>query len=403
MDTRIIQELLEKYTKGEASPAEQKIIEDWLESTAPEGNEWSRLGDMERTAWQDSLQLNLRAQLFPGEENGVNNQAGIRYLPWYRRLYFQVAAMLLMVLSAAAIWYSSSKVTGEASVVLQAAPANDALPGTNRAVLTLANGQTVCLDSSFNGVLANEGNIEVEKKGDQLRYNPSGKNAGALALSYNTLATPKGGQYRLVLPDGSKVWLNAASRIRYPLVFSATAREVEVNGEAYFEIAKQLNGTKRVPFVVHVVESAGNSKQDVEVLGTHFNINSYDDEVSVNTTLLEGRIKITQQASSPVILNPGDQAQAIAGKSLRVLNNVDVDEVVAWKNGLFLMTKAPIHVVLRQLARWYDVELEYKGRLPEGRISGDFPRNLNLSEVLKVLKLSGVNFKIEGKKIIVES
>lgn len=403
MDIRTIKALLEKYTKGEASPAEQNIIEQWIEAGGMEDNSWDKMDEQQKESWQQSLELDIEQKLFPAGET----MPPVVYIPWYRRLYFQVAAAaLIMIATGTAILISTQSSPSTAPLqVVKKAPENDALPGTNKAVLTLADGSVVTLDDSGNGLLATEGNTEVKKMGDQLVYNSADKNSGEDKSVYNVLATPKGGQYKLVLPDGSKVWLNAASQIKYPVAFAKDKREVEIKGEAYFEIAEQFADKKKTAFVVHIADAGGNNKADVEVLGTHFNINSYDDELSINTTLLEGKVRLLTTngdvSTAPVLLAPGEQAR-LSSTAIKVFKNVDVEEVVAWKNGLFLMNKASIPMVLRQLARWYDMEVEYRKGLPEGKISGDIPRNLNLSEVLKVLKLSGVDFKIEGKKIIVE-
>lgn len=407
MDIRTVKALLERYIKGEASPAEQRIIEQWIEASGVEDNSWDKMDDREKEVWQQSLEQDIQHTI-PVDSAASEFTPRVVYVPWYRRLYFQVAAAALVIIAAGtAILVSNQTVPSQAPLqAVKKAPENDALPGSNKAVLTLADGSVVTLDDSGDGVLATEGKTEVKKIGDQVIYNSADETAEPGKTSYNVLATPKGGQYKLVLPDGSKVWLNAASRIKYPVVFAKDKREVEINGEAYFEIAEQFAGKKKIAFVVHIADAGGNNKADVEVLGTHFNINSYDDEASVHTTLLEGKVKVlkssgTAESLSPVFLAPGEQAQ-LNKATIKVFKNVDVDEVVAWKNGLFLMNKASIPMVLRQLARWYDVDIEYRNSLPQGNISGDIPRNLNLSEVLKVLNLSGVDFKIEGKKIIVE-
>lgn len=220
------------------------------------------------------------------------------------------------------------------------------------------------------------------------------------------LATPRGGQYNLVLPDGSHVWLNAASSIRYPVAFTNHARVVEVSGEVYFEVAPRKAAGKKVPFQVKVIDGAGEQKSFIEVLGTHFNINAYDDERSINTTLLEGKVNVHVNENSTVkgnsiLLAPGQQARVMDGE-IKIIGEVDVNEAVAWKNGLFMMHRAEIPAVLRQLARWYDVDIEYNGGTPKGKISGDIPRSMQLSEVLKVMELSGVKCKIAGRKIVVE-
>jgi transmembrane sensor len=265
---------------------------------------------------------------------------------------------------------------------------NDVLPGTDKATLTLADGSTILLDEAQNGTIAQQGNSKIIKLDGKLSYDPTNKNSREIV--YNTISTPKGGQYQLELPDGSKVWLNATSSIHFPTSFTGTARRIEITGEAYFEIAKNPN----MPFIVSVNNS------EVQVVGTHFNINAYNDEDNVKTTLLEGSVRFVSDGNIN-ILKPGQQAQYAKDGVTKVVNNVDVDEVVAWKNGMFDFENAGIETVMRQLSRWYDVEIEYKGKTDDLFIA-EMHRDIKLSDALKALELTGkVKFDIEGKKIIV--
>jgi len=268
---------------------------------------------------------------------------------------------------------------------------NDFLPGKNTAILTLADGSTIVLDSAKNGALTSQGNTKVIKLNNgQLAYSSSGATNEVL---YNTMSTPRGGQYKLVLSDGSKVWLNAASSIHYPTSFPGNERKVEITGEAYFEVAHDA----KKPFKVSV------NNMEVQVLGTHFNVNAYRDERTINTTLLEGSVKVTK-GSSMSILKPGQQAiiqQAGDDKKITVENNIDVEAVIAWKNGYFSFTNADMTAVMRQISRWYDVDIVYEGKIPDRKFGGEISRNLNASQALKILQASKVHFRIEGKKIIV--
>lgn len=405
MDIKIIKELLDRYLKGSASPAEQKLVEEWLEENEFPENEWVKMNDPDKVIWMNHLQEELNKTL--DSSNPPSEDPSYISLPWYRRMYFHLAAAVI-VIAAIGSWYFllNEKAPVEHVVATKtAAPKGDVLPGSNKAILTLDDGATVVLDDSQNGMLAKQGNTEISKNGAQLVYNGAKNTGTTKAVSYNTLTTPRGGQYNLVLPDGSKVWLNAASSLRYPVVFTGDRREVEIKGEAYFEVAPQKNGNASVPFIVKVNREDGSHKGSIEVLGTHFNINAYDEEATVNTTLLEGKVKVlppVKTGGKPVMLAPGQQSRLNAAGSIRVVNDADVEEAVAWKNGLFMMNSADIATVLRQLGRWYDVEIIYNKGIPKGKISGDIPRNMNLSEVLKVMELSGVDFEIEGRKIIVE-
>lgn len=265
---------------------------------------------------------------------------------------------------------------------------NDVDPGGNKATLTLADGSVILLDEAKNGLLAQQGAAKVIKLDGKLLYNPDVNITGQIV--YNMISTPKGGQYQLELPDGSLVWLNATSSIRFPTSFTEKERRVEITGEAYLEVAKKPSK----PFVVTVNGS------EIRVLGTHFNINAYGDEDNLRTTLLEGSIKFIDGNSSH-ILHPGQQSQLRKDRTVKVVSKVDVDEVVAWKNGLFSFENAGIETIMRQLARWYDVDVDYRGRIDDLFIA-EMHRNIKLSDVLKALELTGkVRFEIEGKKIIV--
>lgn len=265
---------------------------------------------------------------------------------------------------------------------------NDVAPGRNKAILTLANGSAIVLDSAANGALATQGNSKLVKLNGLLTYNAlNNKSAEVL---YNTISTPKGGQYQLILSDGSKVWLNAASSLRFPASFAGKERKVELLGEAYFEVAKNA----ALPFKVKV------GGMEVQVLGTDFNINSYNNESTVRTTLLEGSVKIILNNSFN-LLKPGQQAQMNKAGEIKIINNVDVEEATAWKEGKFQFDKADIYAIMRQLARWYDVNVEYKGTVTS-HFGGTISRDVNLSQVLNMLHLTGeVNFQIQDKKVMV--
>ena len=265
---------------------------------------------------------------------------------------------------------------------------NDVLPGGDKATLTLADGSTIVLDDAQNGTLAQQGNSKIIKLDGKLSYDPTNKNSREII--YNTISTPKGGQYQLELVDGSKVWLNATSSIHFPTSFIGNERRIEITGEAYFEIAKNPN----MPFIVTVNNS------EVQVLGTHFNVNAYNDEDNVRTTLLEGSVRFVNDGNIN-ILKPGEQAQLTKNGMIKVVSNVDVDGVVAWKNGMFDFENAGIETIMRQLSRWYDVEIEYKGKTDDLFIA-EMRRNIKLSDALKALELTGkVKFDIQDKKIIV--
>lgn len=297
------------------------------------------------------------------------------------------AVVLLMVLG---IWFYSRENSGVPNQVSATAKTQDIPPGGDKAILTLADGSRVVLDSAVNGALTRQGSVTVIKLNGQLAYRAEG--SMATEVLYNTISTPKGGQYQLVLADGSKVWLNAASSLRFPTAFTGKERRVELTGEGYFEVAH--DETK--PFHVSV------HNMDVEVLGTHFNINAYNDEPSIKTTLLQGRVKVKKDEKL-VYLNPGQQATVkLAGNTIKIDYDVDTEEVVAWKNGRFQFNSANIETIMRQAARWYDADVQYQGEISE-TFSGGLPRSENISQLLKILEATGkVDFSINGKRIIVQ-
>ncbi len=272
---------------------------------------------------------------------------------------------------------------------------HDALPGKYGAVLTLSDGRRIALDSAAPGRIDIAGSAVVLKNGDQLQYHnePSGSAAEQL---YHTLTTAKGEIYSLTLSDGTRVWLNSASSIRFPVSFGAAYREVAVTGEAYFEVAK--NEQKRF-----LVDAGG---VVTEVLGTKFNVNAYPDETRTAITLLEGSVKIFNEKHS-VHLLPGEQARVGGGMEQRrsavpgVVNSIDPAAAVAWKDGYFHFNDADLPTVMRQLARWYDVDVVYTSDIPKRRFGGKMEKDLLLSQVLKILEKSEVNFTVDGNKLLV--
>ena len=317
----------------------------------------------------------------------AEEQPVIRRFARYR--WVAAAAVLLLIVSSVFLLTNQKEKNTTVAKNTQPQLQQDRLPGGDRAILTLADGSSIVLDSAGNGMLAQQGTTQIIKKEDgQLLYNSSDNVTEEVA--YNLLQTPVGGQYKITLPDGSKVWLNAASSLKYPVVFSGKERRVEITGEAYFEIAKEALR----PFKVQL------NQMEVEVLGTHFNINSYSDEETVRTTLLEGRVKVITSLENK-FLQPGQQAQLKPSGNMKIVNDANLEETVAWKDGNFQFENSDIKSVMRQLSRWYDVEISYRGTISTQFIGG-ISRNVKLSQVLSMLQQTGeVRFIIEGKKIIV--
>ena len=292
--------------------------------------------------------------------------------------------------------------------VVRAAPAvrrfkNDVQPGGNKAILTLADGSSIVLDSAGNGTLSVQGNTKILKLASgSLAYQQNRRSAEPEGPVFNMISTPRGGQYQVVLPDGSKVWLDASSSLRFPTSFSGGLREVQLSGEAYFDVA----ANPQKPFRVSVFPGEpgkGSELQHVEVLGTQFNVMAYADEVAVKTTLLEGAVNVGATSAS-MKLTPGNQSQLdrVSAMGLKMVEDADVNAAVAWKNGYFDFNKANIETIMRQLARWYDVDVSFRGNGSRDRLFyGGIQRNLPLSAVFDILERSGVLFSIDGKKVIV--
>ena len=277
---------------------------------------------------------------------------------------------------------------------------NDILPGHEGAILVLSNGRQVVLDSAANGTVATEGQSQVVKKNGQLVYEVGD---GTTEEVFHTMITPRGRQYSLLLGDGTRVWLNAESSIRFPAVFVGNERRVRVTGEVYFEVSTAQSTTSggKIPFMVEA------GSMQVEVLGTRFNINAYDDEPVLKTTLLEGRVKLSKVAGPgqsatgrTIVLNPGEQGR-LAGNNWEVKDAVDLEQVIAWKNGLFHFDNDDLGSILKQLQRWYDFETSYESPV-SGRYSGVMKRQQNVSQVLSKIEMAGgVRFSIQQKKVIV--
>jgi ferric-dicitrate binding protein FerR (iron transport regulator) len=254
----------------------------------------------------------------------------------------------------------------------------------------LEDGRAIGLDTVGDGAFTRQGNVKVVKL-DSGKIAYTNLPDKAAKVVYNTLATPKGGQYGLVLPDGTRVWLNAASSLRFPTAFTGRERRVELKGEGYFEVA----GDKSRPFTVQVRDG-----MEVEVLGTHFNIMSYEDEPAVRTSLLEGMVRVTEGGTGRLV-RPGQQAEWSPGGEV-IVHDADVGDAVAWKNGFFQFHIASIEEVLRQLSRWYDIEIQFEGKKPEGHFEGEISRSNSLADVLRMLAVNGLRFRLKGRTLIVQ-
>lgn len=338
--------------------------------------------------------------ILESDTTGEQTYTKARILSVWKRWAAAAAVFFLVIAGGYLIWVEKENTTtGPDSLQLAE---NDISPGTSGAILTLDNGQKIVLDHLGQDTIAIQGNTSVISRNGEIVYD--GKNGSGNDLKYNTLSTPRGRQFQLVLADGTKVWLNAMSSIRYPAFFTSDERRVEISGEVYFEVAhltrKMNNGEKRVPFIVQVNALSGDGGE-IEVLGTHFNINAYNDESVVKTTLIEGRVKV-KKGKDEAVLQPGYQSQVVKDGRIKVTKDVNTDMEIAWKNGFFTFDSSGVTTVMNQIARWYDIDVEYQdGEIPDERFGGDIQRNARLSSVLKVLEKSGVKFRVEGRKVIV--
>jgi len=302
---------------------------------------------------------------------------------------WRVAAAVLVLVLGTALIMMIRRQGAVRDVTEQKMPAGDALPGSDKAVLTLADGTKVILDSAHNGILAEQGGTKIVKpENGRVQYEADAHGEA----TENLLVTPRGGKYQVTLPDGTQVWLNAASSMRYPTAFTGSTRVVTITGEVYFEVANQ----KGKAFIVKVNDLS------VEVLGTHFNVNAYADEGMIRTSLLEGAVRVKDGSGQMLTLRPGQEAQAPDHRNLmRVVGGIDTAQVMAWKNGLFQFRNADLASVMRQLARWYDLDVVYEGKIPTDRFDGKIPRDATAAQVLAILQKNQIHFKIEGKKLMV--
>lgn len=392
--------ILKAISEEELSSAEAVIFEEWL--TDEENKKWFEKWNNKDYMLQRIIEahhVNMEGdKIYFEQKLAIGKRIIIRKRQW--KLFRDVATSAAAVLILAAATFYLFKIRKEDNNILPKEKAttvilNDIPPGQTTALLTLADGKKLVLDSTAIGQLAQQGGTVVSNDKGTLKYQPQNTSAETL---FNTLTTAYGETYAMILADGSKVWLNAGASIKYPVAFVGNERNVTVSGEVYFEVAKD----KSKPFIVHVTGQAGN-EMDVQVLGTHFNINAYSDETNIKTTLIEGAVKI-KQGSKETLLSPGEQAQVTNGVT-KVVADVNVAAVTAWVNGYFHFDHNDVTEVTRQLARWYNVDIRYEGAKPTKLFMGDMERNFTLSQTVRALEaLTGVPFRIEveARKLIVE-
>ena len=384
--------LLAKYRANDVTAAEVEELSAWLQSAGSQELFSEVVAD--EMGMYDGPGEDARFANMAQKAVGIDKEIEWEPVPQKGRVvraWVWAAASVLIILLGGIYWWKSNQRMGTSQASIQPA-SNIIAPGKTGAILTLADGRQIVLDSVRNGLIASQPGANVQLQNGAITYET--QNEPADAMVYNTMSTPKGRQFQVTLPDGTKAWLNAGSTLRYPTRFSGSARQVEVHGEVYFEVTKNAS----MPFKVRVADKA-----EVQVLGTHFNINAYDNEQSINTTLLEGSVKVKAGASE-LLLRPGQQAQL--GKEqnahLKVSKDVNIDKVMAWKSGLFNFEGATLEEVMKQLERWYNIEVVYVGQPPVTRFVGEMEMNMPLNDLLGMLSEMKVHFRIEaGRKLVV--
>ncbi len=377
--------MIKRYVDGTANAEEILFIEAYYKHLDKEAN---ILDQLKAEELETLGEIGFQRVLANINQPTKNRKS----IPFYKYI---AAAVVFIAFISGFLYFSKDNVIEPNKLIVKGNKI-DVLPGVDKAILILSDGSKIVLDDAKNENIVEKAGLVISKTTDgQLLYKVSSTLPKSATIAYNTISTSKGNQYQILLPDGTKVWLNAASSLKYPEVFTGNERKVILSGEAYFEVAKN----KDMPFIVQT------RNQDVQVLGTHFNINSYSDEQSIKTTLLEGAIKVTN-ANFSKILKPGEQSLVENNGlgNINVIKNIDVDSEIAWKKGLFSFNNVALKTILIQLERWYDIKIDYQS-IPDKRYNGMVPRKSNLSEVLNMLELTGnISFKIEeGRRLKVIS
>jgi len=379
MNIQQAKELLQKYRAGNSTDSENELVERWYQQLVETGEwEWAK-GEKEM------MQRLIEARLM----RKIRARPAKRKFYLHRRNQRWAAATVIFLLAGFSYFFlvhRSFKSTEVAEVLNNDVKA----PQSNKAVITLANGQKVFLDSMGNGALAMQGNVKLVKLANgKIAYE---HHSGEISsrIEYNTLSNPRGSKViNMVLSDGSKVWLDVGSSLTYPVAFTGNERKVSVTGEAYFEVAHDASK----PFFVNCGD------MNIRVLGTHFNVNAFEDDGrDIKVTLLKGKVKVNNKSVKEV-LKPGQQA--VVNNQIKILDEVDLDVVMGWKNGYFEFNNSSLQNVLSQVSRWYNVAVVYQGNNKPRQFMGEIQRDLNLSEILKILEKNSVKFQITGKKLIV--
>jgi ferric-dicitrate binding protein FerR (iron transport regulator) len=381
----LILEALRKFSKGQATEEESLFVNQWFEyaETQPD------ILDSMTAEARDLLEKEMHQRIAKDIQAPKLTIARSDHFLG-RRLRYAAAAVVILVGGITGMYaiFHGSKRIDLAQTGVHHPPAGKVEPGSTRAILQLGDGAEILLDSAQNGFLSKQGSTQIIKvQAGNLVYQTGTSNNDQ--VSYNTIVVPRGGYYNVTLPDGTKVWLNAASSLRFPTSFSGNSREVELRGEAYFEVASN----KKMPFSVAINQTS------VQVLGTHFNVNGYDDEGSIRTTLLEGAVKF-RYGSGEKLIRPGEEVIYSMQAHSAAVQQADTTQVMAWKNGFFEFDNLDLPAIMRLIERWYNVDVSYHSTR-QIELTGSLSRRSRLEEVLQLLEKNGVHFTVNDRTIIV--
>jgi len=397
-DSLYIAGLIQKHLQGTITEEERAALDIWIAASDDNRQLWNEFNN--DPDWRQYADSRLRYNESPALERFLQKHADVpvavtvaRVHPLHKWRWIAAAVVLVFLSVAGYVWLSRGVSKEPGLVVKPGQP--EVKPGKNGAMLILADGTRLVLDSLQNGIVAAQGNVNAVLKDGQLSYT-SGKEQTSEVV-YNTISVPNSRIFRIALPDGTQVWLNSGSSIRYPIAFTGSQRQVEITGEVYFEVVKN----RKMPFRVRVYDRA-----EIEVLGTHFNVNAYENEDAINTTLLEGSVRVLARregfpdAQLVQVLQPGQQLQLSATASNIV--EPDIEKVIAWKEGLFDFDGMELRTALKQIARWYDVEVVYKDKVPNVKFYGRISRNISLNGLIRGFEGSGVHMSIQnGKQLVI--
>lgn len=385
MDRQTFFSLIDRYNEGTATGAEKALVEEYLR----------RLDEMGVTELSAEQEKTLKEKMYRQITSEIS-ETGTRVVPLSRRhwLRYAAAGVIILLIGTGTYFLFFSHTPTKAVAINKPSQHNDVNPGSYKARLTLSDGRNIIVDSAALGELTKQGNTVVLNKYGQLIYKPEKAPSASSeeSIVYNTVSTNKGETYSFTLADGSKVWLNSGSSIHFPVAFPGKERRIEITGEVYIKVAHN----PQQPFI------ASANGMEVLALGTEFNINSYPEEGNISTTLINGVVRVSKQGINR-LLKPGEQTLLLGDGTMTTPKEINIDEITAWKDGFFHFESADLKTILRQFARWYDIEVVYEGTVTNRKFFGIVKRSNTLKKVLEMLQDNNIVYQIEGKKLIVKS